>query len=90
MPRLALGPSGGTVSDLRGERERWWRALGEPERDRWGPLLKAMTEAEREEFFLHRETRDFFHHRDSEAGIEERDAAERLYHLHWSQRLERR
>jgi hypothetical protein len=49
-----------------------------------------MTEAEREEFFLHRETRDFFHHRDSEAGIEERDAAERLYHLHWSQRLERR
>jgi len=73
-----------TETGLRGERERWWQALGQPERDRWAPLLKAMTVEQREEFFLHRDTRDFFHHRESEAGIEERDTAERLYHAHWT------
>lgn len=67
----------------------WWLGLDAKRRQRWAPVIRAMTEAQREEF--HRERRDtmarFQWPADSGPGDHERAAAEARALEVWAKRV---
>lgn len=69
------------------DRKVWWLSLSGEEQERWRDVFKAMSEAEREEFFLSRDTREFYHQPGTEQGRDEREAAELSYCREWRTRL---